>query len=119
MKLEELEVYKLAQELSSLAWDACRILDWHDKKLMGDQFLRATDSIAANIAEGYGRHHYLDRNKFNLNARGSLVEATHWCELLFCRKKIAPADYQLFLDKAKILSIKLNNFIRATRKLSQ
>ena len=34
-------------------------------------------SIGSNLAEGYGRFHYLDRNKFNYNARGSLIEALH------------------------------------------
>ncbi|GIV44793.1 MAG: hypothetical protein KatS3mg035_1916 [Bacteroidia bacterium] len=33
---------------------------------MGDQFVRATDSIGANIAEGYGRFHYLEKLKFLL-----------------------------------------------------
>jgi len=42
---------------------------------MGDQFIRSIDSITANIAEGFGRFHFLDRRKFYYNARGSLLEA--------------------------------------------
>lgn len=41
---------------------------------MGDQILRAGRSITANIAEGYGRFHYLDTAKFLSNARGSTWE---------------------------------------------
>jgi four helix bundle protein len=119
MQLDDLEVYKLARELSSIAWDSYNKLDWRDKKTMGDQFLSATDSIAANLAEGFGRHHYLDRNKFSYNARGSLLEARHWAETLLVRKKITHEDFQLFSEKARQLSVKLNNYIRSTKKLSQ
>ena len=59
--LKNLEVYKLARELSRIAWGIYESLDWREKKTMGDQFLSATDSVGANIAEGYSRFHYLDR----------------------------------------------------------
>ena len=36
--------------------------------------IRAARSTTANIAEGYGRFHYLDNAKFCSNARGSAYE---------------------------------------------
>jgi len=41
---------------------------------MSDQLLRAARSTTANIAEGYGRFHYLDNAQFCSNARGSCFE---------------------------------------------
>jgi four helix bundle protein len=41
---------------------------------LGDQMLRAARSVTANLAEGYGRFHYLDNSKFCSNARGSCSE---------------------------------------------
>jgi four helix bundle protein len=41
---------------------------------LGDQLLRAARSTTANIAEGYGRFHFLDNAKFCSNARGSCWE---------------------------------------------
>jgi four helix bundle protein len=41
---------------------------------LGDQISRAARSTTANIAEGYGRFHYLDNAKFCSNARGSCWE---------------------------------------------
>src|SRR4030042_6800328 len=38
------------------------------------QIKRAALSVSGNIAEAFGRFHYLDKNKFYLNARGSLEE---------------------------------------------
>jgi four helix bundle protein len=50
-----------------------------NQKHIGDQFLRAVDYIGANIAEGYGRYHYLDKVKFYYNSRAFHFEAfTHW-----------------------------------------
>lgn len=38
------------------------------------QIRRAARSCTANIAEGWGRFHYLDSNKFYYNSRGSMAE---------------------------------------------
>jgi len=62
--VKDLEVYKLAREISKIAWEIYQNLDWHERKTMGDQFLTATDSVGANIAEGYSRFHYLDKIRF-------------------------------------------------------
>jgi four helix bundle protein len=77
--LRDLEVYKLARELSKIGWEIYDSLDWQTKKIMGDQFIEAPASAAANIAEGYGRHHYLDKIKFFYNARASLRNAMTIC----------------------------------------
>jgi len=84
---------------------------------MGDQFITATDSIGANIAEGYGRFHFLDKNKFYYNARGSLIEAgEHWLELLMERKVVEEQDYQDYLRIYIQLKPKLNKLISAVKK---
>jgi len=44
--------------------------------------LDSSDSICANISEGYGRFHYKDSLKFYYNARGSLYEAQFWLNRL-------------------------------------
>ncbi|MDP1614282.1 MAG: four helix bundle protein, partial [Methylococcales bacterium] len=89
ISLENLEIYKLAKELSAIGWKIYESLHWQDKKIMGDQFITATDSVGANIAEGYGRYHYLDKIKFFYNARASLKESSrHWLILLKERNKV-------------------------------
>ncbi|MBU4332764.1 four helix bundle protein [Patescibacteria group bacterium] len=115
--LKNLEVYKLSRELSKIGWDIYESLNWQDKKIMGDQFIRATDSVGANIAEGYGRFHFLDRIRFYYNSRGSLNEAiTHWLELLNERGKVDEARCKQMKNIANRLSLKLNNFISSTYK---
>jgi len=114
IQLEDLEVYQLARNLSKIGWEIYEPLDWQTKKISGDQFIESTDSVGANIAEGYGRFHYLDKIKFFYNARGSLNECNnHWIELLNERKKVSSNKYKEYKTIAKKLSVKLNNLISA------
>ena len=115
IQLRDLEVYKLSRELSVIAWDIYSIMSWQAQKIVGEQFVRSTDSMGANIAEGYGRFHYLDKVKFYYNARGSYIESIHWIELIEERKL---ADPKLILEYKRIIQAlgpKLNKLITATK----
>ena len=113
--IEKLEIYKLSLRLSDIAWKEYEKLDWHDKKIMGDQFITSVDSVGANIVEGYSRYHYLDKIKFYYISRGSLSEAcNHWLPLLYKRKRISKETYTSIRKMNKEIEIKLNNFISAT-----
>jgi four helix bundle protein len=116
IQIKELQVYKLARKLSEIAWNIYSNMSFQDKKVIGDQFIRSTDSIGANIAEGYSRYHYLDKVRFYYNARASQSEATdHWLELLFERSKINQETFDDYKSISKELQIKLNNFIKITK----
>jgi len=115
MDLDDLEIYRLAREISREAWQVYNNLDWQTKKIMGDQFIESVDSVGANIAEGFGRFHYLDRNKFNYNARGSLIESLHWLNVLHERGKTNQDLHNNLNQKLKKLSVKLNNYITSTK----
>ncbi len=114
--LKDLKVYQLARKLSSIAWNIYSQMSFEEKKIIGDQFIRSTDSIGANIAEGYSRFHYLDKVRFYYNARASQSEASdHWIELLFERNKIPKDIFDEFTSTSKELQIRLNNFITHTK----
>lgn len=57
-RIEDLEVYILAEDLSNEIWDITSKWDFFTKDAVGKQVCRAADSIGANIAEGYGRFHF-------------------------------------------------------------
>ena len=117
IELKDLEVYQLSRKLSSIAWKIFCRMNFEDRKHIGDQFLRSVDSIGANITEGYGRFHYLDKVRFYYNSRGSHFEAfTHWLELLIERENISGKEFDSINETAHILQIKLNNFIKSTAK---
>jgi len=115
-RVYELEVYQLAETLSDLIWDN---FDEWNKKIQNTiryQIIRSSDSIAANIAEGYGRYNPLDRKKFYIYGRGSFEETKAWLRKLIRRKIISDSDtekYRQIIDK---LGSKLNAFINKTTK---
>lgn len=71
---EDLDCFKLALDVVVNAHDFARTLPADEKFDMVPQIRRASKSITANIAEGYGRYRYLDSLKFYSNARSSLNE---------------------------------------------
>ena len=114
--LKALRVYQLSRKLSSIAWNIYSKMGFEDKKHIGDQLIRSTDSVGANIAEGYSRFHYLDKVRFYYFARASQSEATdHWLDLLLERNKIDQETFDEFILISKSLQVKLNNFIKSTK----
>jgi four helix bundle protein len=78
MRLEDMEIYQLAMEIGDEIWFT--VTEWENlaKYSMGQQIIRSADSIAANIAEGFGRYHFKDRKNFMFYARGSHSETKTW-----------------------------------------
>ena len=64
LRLEELEVYKVAMEIGEMVWNIVAKWEYFEKKTLGAQFTDAADSIALNISEGYGRFHYKENKNF-------------------------------------------------------
>lgn len=71
---EDLQCFRLALDMIVNAQELARRLPANEKYDMAQQVRRSSKSVTANIAEGYGRYHYLDSLKFYSNARGSLNE---------------------------------------------
>jgi len=71
---EDLDCFKLALDVIVNAHAFAKTLPVEEKYDLAPQIRQSSKSVTANIAEGYGRYHYLDRLKFYSNARGSLNE---------------------------------------------
>lgn len=71
---ENLDAYKLALLVVKEAYRVAKSLPAEEKYNLASQIRRAATSITLNIAEGYGRYHYLDSLRFYYIARGSLEE---------------------------------------------
>ena len=48
--IHELEVYRLARKLYSMAWEIYQRLAYQQRKVWGDQMLESVDSVGANVA---------------------------------------------------------------------
>ena len=114
--LEELKVYQLAMEIGEMVFNITVKWDLFNKKSLGDQYLRAADSIALNISEGYGRFHYKENKNFCWYARGSLFETKTANQKAFNRKLITEEEYNILLSKLKHCHLLLNSYIKSIGK---
>jgi four helix bundle protein len=71
---ESLECWKVGAELRQEISNLVKTFPIEEKYRLADQMIRCSRSVTNNIAEGYGRFHYLDNAKFCRNSRGSLME---------------------------------------------
>jgi len=96
-------------------WDAYN--DWTDKakKTIGYQIIRSSGSIAANIAEGYGRFSPNDRKIFYRYAQGSFEETKSWLRKPIRRNLLSENQIQKCTEINNELDPKLNAFIKSTK----
>jgi len=118
MKLEELRVYQLAMELGEEVWSITITWDFFTKDTIGKQLVRAADSVAANLSEGFGRYHYKEAKNFSYYSRGSLYETKTWLTKAYNRNLITEMQHQAFITKIDSIGIKLNNYINSIGKKS-
>ena len=117
--LEDLEVYKLAEEFGEDVWDAVAKWDYFAKDTVGKQMVRSADSISANIAEGYGRYHYKENKNFCFFSRGSILETKGWLKKAQSRNLISEETYKIMFDKLQLIHYKLNAYIKYIGKTAK
>jgi len=67
-------IVRLAEMVSSRIRSDVNVWPASEKDRLGDQLIRAIDSVGANISEGYVRIHVKERLHFYSMAQGSLEE---------------------------------------------
>jgi four helix bundle protein len=73
--------------------------EYFEKKTLGAQIADAADSIALNIAEGYGRFHYKDNKNFCYYSRGSAKETLTAVRKAKLRNLISEQEFNLLNQK--------------------
>jgi len=113
MKLEDLQVYKISMELGNKIWGIVEKWNYFEKDTIGKQLVRSSDSITANLSEGFGRFHFKDSKKFAYYSRGSLFETKTWLTKASKRNLIKEEEFNDLLSELDKLGIKLNNYINS------
>lgn len=107
----ELEVWMKArtfrQEISVLT----KTFPDTEKYKLTDQLLRASRSITACIAEGYGRYHYQENIQFCRTARGSLMECLDHLTCALDEEYINNEDFGKFEKQHDNILKLLNGYI--------
>ena len=89
--LDDLELYKIAKAYRKEVVQTANTFPKEEKYLLTAQIKDSARSITANIAEGYGRHHYQEVIQFCRQARGSLLEtydhlSSAWMRIILLQK---------------------------------
>lgn len=79
--------------------------------MLSQQLRRSVQSIPANIAEGYGRYHYLDNIRFCYIARGSLEETFNHLVITHRINYMPDSTYLELVEEMKRLRQMLNGYI--------
>ena len=91
--------------------------DYFAKDTIGKQLVKSSDSIAANLSEGFGRYHFKESKNFYYYSRGSLFETKTWLTKSYNRKLIEKEIYEKLMQEIKNISVKLNNYIKSIGKM--
>ena len=110
-RLDNLEVYKLALELADWIYHVVEAFPDFEKYNTIDQLRRSSTSVAANIAEGFSRHHYKENKQFCRIARASLTEVEHWVTFSRMKNYVSEEQFSEFKIKYKNISVKLSNYV--------
>lgn len=99
LRLEDLEVYKVAMEIGDIVWKVVEKWEYFAKKTLGAQYVEAADSIAMNISEGYGRFHFKENKNFCYYSRGSAKETLTATTKAKQRNLISGEEFALLSQK--------------------
>jgi four helix bundle protein len=114
LSLNDLNAYKISFNLSNYVWSIIVKWDYFSKDTVGKQFVRAVDSIPANIAEGFGRYNKKDKIKFYRYSSGSLKESLDWNEKSRVRKLLAKENYDYIFRELSKLPKEINYLVKYT-----
>ena len=116
LKLNDIEAFRISFHLSNYVWDV--VLKWSgfSQRTVGEQFVKAVDSISANIAEGFGRYGKKDKIKFYRYSQGSLSESLNWNEKSKVRKLLTPEEYKNIFSELQKLPKAINSLILFTNQ---
>lgn len=116
MKVEELQVYQLAMEIAEKIWKIVINWNYFEKDTIGKQLVKAADSIASNLSEGFGRFFYKENRQFCYYSRGSLFETKTWLSKANNRALIEDNQFENFCNDIDLIGKKLNSYINSIGK---
>jgi four helix bundle protein len=107
-KFTDLDVYNLAHSLAMDLFAVTNQFPKEEKYSLTDQVRRSSRSVAANIAEGWGKRIYPANFKKQLvDANGSLEETKSWIMFAKDCNYISSADFNAFILKSESTGAKL------------
>ena len=109
---KELEAWKKCRELRKDISQLTKKSPAEEKYKLVDQMIRASRSVTANIAEGYGRYHYQEYVQFCCTSRGSLTELQDHLTVAIDESYISREELDGFNQRIEECIKLINGFIK-------
>ncbi len=116
---EDLKAWQLARQLMIACHELASHLPEFERYDLVSQIRRSSKSVMANIAEGYGRYHYLDSLRFYYIARGSLTETINHLIIAHDLKYTNGEQHQALYNLSREAERTLNGYISFVWKQQQ
>jgi four helix bundle protein len=113
---EDLEVYKAARQYRKKIYALLKRLPVEEKYNLASQMRRAATSLTNNIAEGHGRYHYQENNRFLRQSRGSLEELLDDLNICLDEHYFQESEINILKIEGFSLLHKLNGYIAYLKK---
>ena len=109
---QDLNIWKRGREIRLRIEEIVKHLPKDEKYRLGDQMVRASRSITALIAEGYGRYHFKENIQFCRQARGSLFELVDHLVVARDNNYMEDAVFQELETEIRTEIKEINGYIR-------
>lgn len=113
---EDLRIWQAAHALALQIYQVTAGFPGSELYGLTNQIRRASSSVAANIAEGYGRFSRSEYMHFIYVARGSLMETKSFVYLARDMGYLGAEAAKGLLNDIDALGVKLNNTVAAMKK---
>ena len=113
---EDLECYQLALEVMVRVHAFSKTLPSDEKFDLYSQIRRASKNVTGNIAEAYGRYHYLDSLHYYSIARGELNETLSRLIEAKVLEYIAQPEFELLYQLIRKTEQTLNGYMSYIRR---
>ena len=110
----DLEVWRVARELRKEMYRVARALPDFEKFALASQLRRASTSVTANLAEGFGRFGYQENAQLCRQARGSLYEVRDHLTTCVDEGYLEATEGQRLDRLAQTVARLLNGYLRST-----
>ena len=113
---EDLDVWKVCRDLRMQIATMVSTFPKEEQYRLRDQLIRASRSVTANLAEGYGRFHCAENIQFARQTRGSLNEVIDHLTVAQEEKVISDETFTSMRESVLRAVLVVNGFIRYLSK---
>lgn len=116
---EDLDCWKKASRLRRDLSETVTKFPSEEKYRLVDQIIRASRSVTANIAEGFGRYHYQEYVQYCRQSRGSLYELIDHLIVANENNHLSQEDFQKYKNQIADCIAIINGFINYLLKAKE